>query len=1170
MQPKTPQTNTIPCTPSFCEGTNGIRVLQGLCFSKLRIFFSLLFLNVFFPLFIYWFLYFRKALLFQVCPLSDAAFFWIENHDGTQSISRKIIAKVKRTHSQNIETAVGFRHRNLLYHYDTSKKLFKVLELDIQIVYNDILKQFGAGLTSELYQEYRSIYGQCFIEIKIPTVIGLFVKEILSPINFMQLLCLILWVNDNYYIYAIVVFVLSITSAVLNLIIIRSHFMNLRSMTNNGFTIEVIRVNNYQKEKLSIKSKDLVPGDIIVLENGLTLPCDCILLNNNAVVNEVNLNGEPTPKIKSGISYSEKIYSIYDKNHTLFDGSIISQVKSPENKNRDTLALVIRTGFYSIKGELFRSIIYSTQSRLFFLIKQFFKYIIVMSFLAVVGNVIKLLELDNWDDPKGIVIDFLDLFTVAIAPALPTCVFIGIFISIRSLKQKLISCYSPYKLFTAGSIDCLFLDKTGTLTEKDLNLKNAILAYDGGFNDRIELTDKKLKLFGLDNTSKPSFIQTLQEVINLTSCCHNIIEIERKNGRDLTGDNIDLKIFEFSQGDIYFPKAETEEPTLKRSICKIHSNWKQILKFFTQSNSSDKKTIKLVPLDENHKGDDSELELFSMRPQGTPESPFLKGTETEKEEDFEELYSIKVFEFSSEVQRMSVLVYSKYSGTLKCYTKGSPEALKELCLPSSLPPDYNQKLLELTKEGSVVLSMAYKNFDFGGDFQLPIIERKKCETELIFLGFIVFENCLKHDSIPCFRTLHCSGIDPKILTGDSATTALVVAHKIGLVPDLQRTSLIDYQDSKIIVQQELFSVDAMLHRIEFSTFLVNLEKESNINYDRMFLMKSVGADSQNYLFLKNLQCAPTSQRKQILSASTPFLREFFTYCKQLIVTDVAITGKAFNYLFMKKFEGFSGQERKILQLLLKATKVYSRTLPSDKANIIKLHQKMGLMVGMVGDGLNDAAALKQADVGLSLSESNVNLSSSFSTHRTSLTSFIDLLKEGRKTVSNISHTFKYFALYSLIQFSNVNVLISFEAGITNSQFLMEDLFIATILVLASSLTAGSPTLSKERPIFDIFSVANIYSLLGSGLIQLGGQIGVSFYIRSQDWFNPDRETSDLYDYCAYCQDSNAIFLYSVILLINSILMTGNFLPDRAPPYKNWLFVVLFLSNFLFILDNKFS
>ncbi len=53
---------------------------------------------------------------------------------------------------------------------------------------------------------------------------------------------------------------------------------------------------------------------------------------------------------------------------------------------------------------------------------------------------------------------------------------------------------------------------------------------------------------------------------------------------------------------------------------------------------------------------------------------------------------------------------------------------------------------------------------------------------------------------------------------------------------------------------------------------------------------------------------------------------------------------------------------------IKLVTVYARTKPNDKARIVTLYQNLGNIVVMCGDGANDCGALKQADVGLSLSQ----------------------------------------------------------------------------------------------------------------------------------------------------------------------------------------------------------
>ncbi|MBN7774512.1 calcium-translocating P-type ATPase, PMCA-type [Clostridium aminobutyricum] len=55
-----------------------------------------------------------------------------------------------------------------------------------------------------------------------------------------------------------------------------------------------------------------------------------------------------------------------------------------------------------------------------------------------------------------------------------------------------------------------------------------------------------------------------------------------------------------------------------------------------------------------------------------------------------------------------------------------------------------------------------------------------------------------------------------------------------------------------------------------------------------------------------------------------------------------------------------------LKGILPNLRVIARALPSDKSRLINVSQEMGLVAGMTGDGVNDAPALKKADVGFSM------------------------------------------------------------------------------------------------------------------------------------------------------------------------------------------------------------
>jgi calcium-translocating P-type ATPase len=62
----------------------------------------------------------------------------------------------------------------------------------------------------------------------------------------------------------------------------------------------------------------------------------------------------------------------------------------------------------------------------------------------------------------------------------------------------------------------------------------------------------------------------------------------------------------------------------------------------------------------------------------------------------------------------------------------------------------------------------------------------------------------------------------------------------------------------------------------------------------------------------------------------------------------------------------SAMDDKQLARILPNLRVVARALPTDKSRLVRVAQSIGLVVGMTGDGVNDAPALKAADVGFSM------------------------------------------------------------------------------------------------------------------------------------------------------------------------------------------------------------
>jgi cation-transporting P-type ATPase 13A2 len=82
------------------------------------------------------------------------------------------------------------------------------------------------------------------------------------------------------------------------------------------------------------------------------------------------------------------------------------------------------------------------------------------------------------------------------------------------------------------------------------------------------------------------------------------------------------------------------------------------------------------------------------------------------------------------------------------------------------------------------------------------------------------------------------------------------------------------------------------------------------------------------------------------------------------------------------------------------------------------------VVGMMGDGANDCGALKQADIGLSLSLSESSISAPFTATDLNPAAILQLLVQARAGLETSLSCFKFMAFYSLVQSSSTLLLFS--------------------------------------------------------------------------------------------------------------------------------------------------
>ena len=109
----------------------------------------------------------------------------------------------------------------------------------------------------------------------------------------------------------------------------------------------------------------------------------------------------------------------------------------------------------------------------------------------------------------------------------------------------------------------------------------------------------------------------------------------------------------------------------------------------------------------------------------------------------------------------------------------------------------------------------------------------------------------------------------------------------------------------------------------------------------------------------------------------------------------------------KKFQNLNGEKD---QDRIIDTEIFARVTPSDKVDILKAHQEAGNNVAMTGNGVNDAPALKNADIGVAMGERGTDVaqqSSDMIVQDDNFASIRDAIEEGRGISDNIRKSVNY-------------------------------------------------------------------------------------------------------------------------------------------------------------------
>ncbi len=159
-------------------------------------------------------------------------------------------------------------------------------------------------------------------------------------------------------------------------------------------------------------------------------------------------------------------------------------------------------------------------------------------------------------------------------------------------------------------------------------------------------------------------------------------------------------------------------------------------------------------------------------------------------------------------------------------------------------------------------------------------------------------------------------------------------------------------------------------------------------------------------------------------------------------------------------------DQEVLEML-PHLRVVARALPTDKSRLVRLAQQQGLVTGMTGDGINDAPALKRADVGFSMGSGTevakeagdvVILDNNFASITKAIRYGRTIFKSIRKFI-----VYQFTMNLSAVGVSLIGPFIGIDTPVTVIQMLWINIIMDTLAGLAF---AGEPALREymnERP-----------------------------------------------------------------------------------------------------------
>jgi Ca2+-transporting ATPase len=482
---------------------------------------------------------------------------------------------------------------------------------------------------------------------------------------------------------------------------------------------------------IEVNAKELVPGDVMLLEAGVQVAADGRLVEQaNLQIREAALTGEAEAVSKQADVQLGEDIALGDRTNMVFQGT---EVVFGRGK-----VVVTGTGMQTELGKI-ASLLQSVESeptplqqRMGQLGNVLVSGSLVLVALVVGGGLIHTGINTGWQ-PNQLFNTFVDLIEVSLSMAvavvpegLPAVITVTLALGTQRMVRRHALIRKLPAVETLGSVTTICSDKTGTLTQNKMVVQ------------QVATTEKTFGVTGEGYIPKGEFyLQSESETANSPSI------------------------------------ALDEYPELQMLLAACVLCNDAVLQCEAQNapgQSGGNWTIL---------GDPTEGALLSLAGKGGVQKQAMDAG----------LPRVAEIPFSSERKRMSVIVRGAEGNNqlYMMFTKGSPELILERCTTYQigdravvLTPQNRSQILEqnnyMASKGLRVLGFAFKNLDA----QSPQDPDEHIEHELVWLGLVGMLDAPRPEVREAVAKCRQAGIRPVMITGDHQLTAKAIAYDLGI------------------------------------------------------------------------------------------------------------------------------------------------------------------------------------------------------------------------------------------------------------------------------------------------------------------------------------------------------------------------------------------------------